>query len=150
MEQDLHVRDRVGVQDFVLLENHTSETEFIENLQKRSKEELIYTYIGSVLVSVNPYKNLPIYGSDYVEKYRNVNFYELPPHVFALTDTALRSLRGELVNQCILISGESGAGKTEASKKSFAIHCRHDAQEGEFGDGQRQIAAIQSGTGGLR
>jgi hypothetical protein len=42
MEQDLHVRDRVGVQDFVLLENHTSETEFIENLQKRSKEELIY------------------------------------------------------------------------------------------------------------
>lgn len=106
MEQDLHVRDRVGVQDFVLLENHTSETEFIENLQKRSKEELIYvrfsrfiypcilflntiykqslpiqTYIGSVLVSVNPYKNLPIYGSDYVEKYRNVNFYELPPHV---------------------------------------------------------------------
>lgn len=117
MEQDLHVRDRVGVQDFVLLENHTSETEFIENLQKRSKEELIYTYIGSVLVSVNPYKNLPIYGSDYVEKYRNVNFYELPPHVFALTDTALRSLRGELVNQCILISGESGAGKTEASKK---------------------------------
>ncbi|XP_045023570.1 LOW QUALITY PROTEIN: unconventional myosin IC-like [Daphnia magna] len=117
MEKDLHVRDRVGVQDFVLLENHTSEEDFIENLQKRSKEELIYTYIGSVLVSVNPYKNLPIYGSDYVEKYRNVNFYELPPHVFALTDTALRSLRGELINQCILISGESGAGKTEASKK---------------------------------
>ncbi|XP_046657965.1 unconventional myosin IC-like [Daphnia pulicaria] len=117
MEQDLHVRDRVGVQDFVLLEDHTSESAFIENLQKRFNEGLIYTYIGPVLVSVNPYKNLPIYGSDYVEKYRNVNFYELPPHVFALTDTALRSLRGELINQCILISGESGAGKTEASKK---------------------------------
>lgn len=117
MEQDLHIRDQVGVQDFVLLENFKSEEAFIENLQKRTKADLIYTYIGSVLVSVNPYKNLPIYGSDYVEKYRNVNFYELPPHVFALTDTALRSLRGELINQCILISGESGAGKTEASKK---------------------------------
>ena len=42
MEQDLHVRDRVGVQDFVLLENHTSEAEFLENLQKRFKEDLIY------------------------------------------------------------------------------------------------------------
>lgn len=39
------------------------------------------TYIGQVLISVNPYKNLPIYGPDYIEKYRNVNFYELPPHV---------------------------------------------------------------------
>lgn len=46
MEQDLHARDRVGVQDFVLLTDHTSETEFIENLQKRSKEELIYVNLN--------------------------------------------------------------------------------------------------------
>ncbi len=49
MEQDLHARDRVGVQDFVLLENHTSETEFIENLQKRFKEDLIYVRFSIAL-----------------------------------------------------------------------------------------------------
>ena len=55
MEQDLHVRDRVGVQDFVLLENHTSETEFIENLQKRSKEELIYVRFHILNLALNSF-----------------------------------------------------------------------------------------------
>lgn len=117
MEKDLYVRHRVGVDDFVLLENHTSEEAFIDNLHKRYREKLIYTYIGSVLVSVNPYQDLPIYDRKYVETYGTANFYELPPHIFAVTNTALRSLCDELRDQCILISGESGAGKTEASKK---------------------------------
>ncbi|XP_022253422.1 unconventional myosin-Ic-like, partial [Limulus polyphemus] len=117
MENALHARDRVGVQDFVLLEDYRNEKSFIENLKKRFKENLIYTYIGSVLVSVNPYKDLGIYQKEYVDQYRNVNFYELPPHVFAIADTAYRFMREECRDQCILISGESGAGKTEASKK---------------------------------
>ncbi|XP_076338639.1 unconventional myosin-Ic-like isoform X2 [Tachypleus tridentatus] len=117
MENALHARDRVGVQDFVLLEDYRNEESFIENLRKRFKENLIYTYIGSVLVSVNPYKDLGIYKKEFVEHYRNVNFYELPPHVFAIADTAYRLMREECCDQCILISGESGAGKTEASKK---------------------------------
>lgn len=102
MESALTARDRVGVQDFVLLENFTSETAFIENLRKRSSERLIYvsrkfplfnvhtvlkrtlavqTYIGSVLVSVNPYRPLNIYTPYHQEKYQGVNFYEMPPHV---------------------------------------------------------------------
>ncbi|GAA6067512.1 myosin Ic, paralog b isoform X1 [Tachysurus ichikawai] len=81
MESALTARDRVGVQDFVLLENHTSEAAFIDNLRKRFKENLIYTYIGSVLVSVNPYKELEIYTKQHMERYRGVNFYEVSPHM---------------------------------------------------------------------
>lgn len=117
MENALHARDRAGVQDFVLLEDFRSEEAFVDNLRKRFTENLIYTYIGPVLVSVNPYKNLDIYGVDFIEQYRNVNFYELPPHIYAIGDTAYRLMREECHDQCILISGESGSGKTEASKK---------------------------------
>lgn len=117
MENLLHARDKVGVQDFVLLENYTDDNAFVENLRKRFQENLIYTYIGPVVVSVNPYKDLDLYTPEVVEEYQNVNFYELPPHIFAIADTAFHSMREERRDQCILISGESGAGKTEASKK---------------------------------
>ncbi|EDW50033.1 unconventional myosin IC isoform X1 [Drosophila sechellia] len=117
METGLHERDRAGVQDFVLLENYQSEEAFIGNLKKRFQEDLIYTYIGQVLISVNPYKQLPIYTDDHVKPYRNKHFYEMPPHIFAVTDNAFRSLIEENRGQCVLISGESGSGKTEASKK---------------------------------
>ncbi|XP_003741654.1 unconventional myosin IC [Galendromus occidentalis] len=117
MESALHARDRVGVQDFVLLEDIQSERLFMENLRKRYQENLIYTYIGPVLILVNPYKKLQIYGDDYVDLYRNSNFYDLPPHVFAIGDAAYNLLHEEGRDQCILISGESGAGKTEASKQ---------------------------------
>ncbi|CAB1430781.1 unnamed protein product [Pleuronectes platessa] len=126
MESALTARDRVGVQDFVLLENYTSEAAFIENLRKRFKENLIYTYIGSVLVSVNPYKDLEIYTKNHMERYRGVNFYEVSPHIYAVADNSYRSMRTERKDQCILISGESGAGKTEASKKIlqyYAVTC---------------------------
>ncbi|XP_053223675.1 unconventional myosin-Ic isoform X3 [Podarcis raffonei] len=126
MESALTARDRVGVQDFVLLENFTSEAAFIENLRKRFKENLIYTYIGSVLVSVNPYKDLEIYTKQHMERYRGVSFYEVSPHLYAIADNAYRSLRTERKDQCILISGESGAGKTEATKKVlqyYAVTC---------------------------
>ncbi|KAF2905235.1 hypothetical protein ILUMI_00959 [Ignelater luminosus] len=117
METHLQHRDRVGVADAVLLEDYTNETAFVDNLEKRFNENLIYTYIGPVLVSVNPYKDIHIYGPEYIEEYENKHFFEVPPHVFALTDTAYRSLKEENREQCILIAGESGAGKTEASKK---------------------------------
>ncbi|GAB1284942.1 Unconventional myosin-Ib [Apodemus speciosus] len=105
----------IGVGDMVLLEPLNEET-FIDNLKKRFDHNEIYTYIGSVVISVNPYRSLPIYSPDKVEDYRNRNFYELSPHIFALSDEAYRSLRDQDKDQCILITGESGAGKTEASK----------------------------------
>uniref|UniRef100_A0A8C8S3V4 Myosin IH n=1 Tax=Pelusios castaneus TaxID=367368 RepID=A0A8C8S3V4_9SAUR len=126
MEGALTARDRVGVQDFVLLDSHTSETAFLDNLRKRYRENLIYTYIGTLLVSVNPYKELGIYSVKQMEIYQGVNFFELPPHIYAIADNAYRVMCTEYNNHFILISGESGAGKTEASKKIlqyFAVTC---------------------------
>ncbi|KAM6978517.1 unconventional myosin-Ib isoform 3-T3 [Tautogolabrus adspersus] len=105
----------IGVGDMVLLEP-LSEDSFIENLRNRFDHNEIYTYIGSVVISMNPYRSLPIFTPDKVEEYRNRNFYELSPHIYALADEAYRSLRDQDKDQCILITGESGAGKTEASK----------------------------------
>ncbi|XP_055005157.1 unconventional myosin-Ib isoform X1 [Boleophthalmus pectinirostris] len=105
----------IGVGDMVLLEP-LSEDSFLDNLRKRFDHNEIYTYIGSVVISINPYRSLPIFTPDKVEEYRNRNFYELSPHIYALADEAYRSLRDQDKDQCILITGESGAGKTEASK----------------------------------
>uniref|UniRef100_A0A8C8WTL9 Myosin IH n=1 Tax=Panthera leo TaxID=9689 RepID=A0A8C8WTL9_PANLE len=126
MESTLTARDKVGVQDFVLLDAYTSESAFLDNLRKRFSENLIYTYIGTLLVSVNPYQELGIYTMSQMELYQGVNFFELPPHVYAIADNAYRMMCSELTNHFILISGESGAGKTEASKKIlqyFAVTC---------------------------
>ncbi|XP_067087176.1 unconventional myosin-Ih [Osmerus mordax] len=125
MEGALVARDRVGIQDFVLLDE-TSETAFMDNLRKRFTGDLIYTYIGTLLVSVNPYKDLDIYNRKQMDIYMGVNFFELPPHIYALADNAYHTMLTELNNHFILISGESGAGKTEASKKIlqyYAVSC---------------------------
>uniref|UniRef100_G3T9C1 Myosin IH n=1 Tax=Loxodonta africana TaxID=9785 RepID=G3T9C1_LOXAF len=126
MEGTLTARDKVGVQDFVLLDAYTSESAFVDNLRKRFSKNLIYTYIGTLLVSVNPYQELGIYTLNQMELYQGVNFFELPPHIYAIADNAYRVMCSELNNHFILISGESGAGKTEASKKIlqyFAVTC---------------------------
>uniref|UniRef100_A0A3B4B466 Myosin motor domain-containing protein n=1 Tax=Periophthalmus magnuspinnatus TaxID=409849 RepID=A0A3B4B466_9GOBI len=124
MEGALTARDRVGIQDFVLLDETTEEA-FINNLKKRFTNDLIYTYIGTLLVSLNPYKELDIYSSKQMDIYMGVNFFELPPH-YALADNAYHTMLTEYNNHFILISGESGAGKTEASKKIlqyYAVSC---------------------------
>ncbi|KAM8960680.1 unconventional myosin-Ih [Pelodytes ibericus] len=131
-KDDLHIegslssRETVGLHDFVLLDSHTSETAFMENLHKRFMENLIYTYIGTMLVSVNPYKDLELYTQRQMELYQGVNFIELPPHIYAVADNAYRVMCTERNNHFILISGESGSGKTETSKKILqylAIAC---------------------------
>ncbi|XP_072104793.1 unconventional myosin-Ib-like [Mobula birostris] len=105
----------VGVGDMVLLDPLTDES-LLSNLKERFSKNEIYTYIGSVVISVNPYKMLPIYGQEKINEYRNANFYELSPHIYAIADEAYRSLRDRDKDQCVLITGESGSGKTEASK----------------------------------
>ncbi|KAM4046556.1 unconventional myosin-Ia isoform 2-T2 [Anomaloglossus baeobatrachus] len=105
----------VGVGDMILLDS-LSEDSLLQNLKERFKHDEIYTYIGNVVISVNPYKQLSIYTPEKVEEYRNCNLYQLKPHIYAVADDAYQSLRDRDRDQCILITGESGAGKTEASK----------------------------------
>ena len=127
----LETDNNVGVQDFVMLENYEDEDAFIRNLQERFNSRLIYTYIGNVCISVNPYERLDIYEKEFIRMYHNVNLFELPPHVFAVADQAYRSMRDELLDQCILISGESGAGKTEASKKILQFLAANSTDTGK-------------------
>ncbi|XP_059157051.1 unconventional myosin-Ie-like isoform X2 [Physella acuta] len=104
-----------GVDDMVLLQK-ISEAGIMDNLKKRFMDDVIYTYIGPVLVSVNPFKSINIYGDREIEIYQGAAQYENPPHVYALTDNMYRNMLIEMENQCVIISGESGAGKTVAAK----------------------------------
>lgn len=104
-----------GKGDFVLLDELTVE-EFMQNLQLRFEKCRIYTYIGEVVVSVNPYKSMNIYSKETIKDYKDREFWERPPHIYALADAAYKTMKRYLKDTCIVISGESGAGKTEASK----------------------------------
>uniref|UniRef100_H2YU17 Myosin motor domain-containing protein n=1 Tax=Ciona savignyi TaxID=51511 RepID=H2YU17_CIOSA len=104
-----------GKPDFVLLDDLTKDA-FMGNLRDRFQKGRIYTYIGEVVVSVNPYKAMNIYTPEYVKDYKGREFWEMPPHIYALADAAYKSMKRYLKDTCIVISGESGAGKTEASK----------------------------------
>ncbi|XP_029918753.1 unconventional myosin-Ig [Myripristis murdjan] len=104
-----------GKSDFVLLDEVTME-QFMENLKLRFEKGRIYTFIGEVVVSVNPYRHMDIYGKENIEAYRGRELYENPPHLYAVSDAAYKAMKRRAKDTCIVISGESGAGKTEASK----------------------------------
>ncbi|ORY83268.1 P-loop containing nucleoside triphosphate hydrolase protein [Protomyces lactucae-debilis] len=87
------------------------------NLQARFQADAIYTYSGLFLVAVNPYKRLSIYNQDSIDLYKNQTRDDSKPHVFATSHTAYRNMAEMHENQAILVTGESGAGKTETTKK---------------------------------
>ncbi|KAJ8950584.1 hypothetical protein NQ314_007808, partial [Rhamnusium bicolor] len=88
----------------------------IEVIFCRFKNGKIYTYIGEVCVSVNPYRTMNIYDQNYVEQYKGRELFENPPHIFAIADASHKVMKQQGRDTCIVISGESGSGKTEASK----------------------------------
>uniref|UniRef100_A0A8C2PY89 Myosin, heavy chain 9a, non-muscle n=1 Tax=Cyprinus carpio TaxID=7962 RepID=A0A8C2PY89_CYPCA len=94
-----------------------NEASVLHNLRERYYSGLIYTYSGLFCVVINPYKHLPIYTEEIVEMYKGKKRHEMPPHIYAITDTAYRSMMQDREDQSILCTGESGAGKTENTKK---------------------------------
>uniref|UniRef100_A0A8C6XXV4 Myosin IEb n=1 Tax=Naja naja TaxID=35670 RepID=A0A8C6XXV4_NAJNA len=105
-----------GVDDMVLLPK-IQEDAIVENLRKRFMDDYIFTYIGPVLISVNPFKQLPYFTDREIDMYQGRGAqYENPPHIYALADQMYRNMLIDGENQCVIISGESGAGKTVAAK----------------------------------
>ncbi|KDP34022.1 hypothetical protein JCGZ_07593 [Jatropha curcas] len=105
-----------GVDDMTKL-TYLHEPGVLYNLERRYALNDIYTYTGSILIAVNPFTKLPhLYNVHMMEQYKGAPFGELSPHVFAVADTSYRAMMSEGKSQSILVSGESGAGKTETTK----------------------------------
>ncbi|XP_052720135.1 myosin-IIIb-like isoform X3 [Crassostrea angulata] len=100
--------------DLATLENLDEET-IVSQLDSRYSQGQIYTYIGDILLAVNPFRPLVIYTEEYSLKYKNASKEDNPPHIFAVADQSYQSMMHNKKNQCIVISGESGAGKTESA-----------------------------------
>uniref|UniRef100_A0A671LJ44 Unconventional myosin-IXb-like n=1 Tax=Sinocyclocheilus anshuiensis TaxID=1608454 RepID=A0A671LJ44_9TELE len=98
-----------------------TEDSILGTLRHRFHKQKIYTFASNILIAVNPFKFLPIYNPRYVKMYENHTLGKLEPHVFAIADAAFHTMLNKRVNQCIVISGESGSGKTQST--NFLIHC---------------------------
>lgn len=106
----------VGENDLTAL-SHLHEPAVLHNLKVRFLESNhIYTYCGIVLVAINPYEQLPIYGQDVIYAYSGQNMGDMDPHIFAVAEEAYKQMARDEKNQSIIVSGESGAGKTVSAK----------------------------------
>uniref|UniRef100_A0A0L8H7J6 Myosin motor domain-containing protein n=1 Tax=Octopus bimaculoides TaxID=37653 RepID=A0A0L8H7J6_OCTBM len=117
-----------------------NEASILHNLRSRYQSGFIYTYSGLFCVAINPYRRLPIYGQNLVDKYRGKRKAEMPPHLFSVADNAYQYMLQDRENQSMLITGESGAGKTESTKKVimyFAEVAATQDRKREKADGTR-------------
>ncbi|CAF4320317.1 unnamed protein product [Rotaria sp. Silwood2] len=106
---------RAGVDDMVFMSKNT-DSEISHNLKIRFDVNYIYTYIGSVLIAVNPYKDIESCRDSHMEKYRGATQMDNAPHIFAIAEDMFSNMLIDSEKQCVIISGESGAGKTVSAK----------------------------------
>ena len=130
------------VADLCLLEELSEET-MLSCLNARFFAKSIYSYAGTILIAVNPYYFYPIYNPKYTAMYQRKTLEELPPHIFAIADRAYHAMLSERQNQTVIISGESGAGKTESTK--FLLH--HLMSLSAKMDESQSLELITLGTG---
>jgi len=110
---------------------YLNEASVLHNLRSRYQAKLIYTYSGLFCVAINPYKRYPIYTVATIRIYLGKRRNEVPPHLFAISDTAYRNMLSKNLCQSILVTGESGAGKTENTKKVISYFAMVGAREGK-------------------
>uniref|UniRef100_A0A8C0VER7 Unconventional myosin-VI n=1 Tax=Cyanistes caeruleus TaxID=156563 RepID=A0A8C0VER7_CYACU len=103
---------------------YLNEATLLHNIKVRYSKDRIYTYVANILIAVNPYFDIPkFYSSDTIKKYQGRSLGTLPPHVFAIADKAFRDMKVLKMSQSIIVSGESGAGKTENTKFVLRFVC---------------------------
>ncbi|XP_067845294.1 myosin VIa isoform X3 [Heptranchias perlo] len=96
---------------------YLNEATLLNNVRVRYSKDKIYTYVANILIAVNPYYDIPkLYSSESIQKYKGRSLGTLPPHVYAIADKAYRDMKVHKLSQSIIVSGESGAGKTENTK----------------------------------
>uniref|UniRef100_A0A6Q2Y4Q2 Myosin, heavy chain 11a, smooth muscle n=1 Tax=Esox lucius TaxID=8010 RepID=A0A6Q2Y4Q2_ESOLU len=120
-----------------------NEASVLHNIRERYFSGLIYTYSGLFCVVVNPYKMLPIYSEKIIEMYKGKKRHEVPPHIYAITDNAYRNMMQDREDQSILCTGESGAGKTENTKKVIQylalVASSHKGKKDTSGELEKQL-----------
>jgi myosin heavy subunit len=120
--------------DFLTLPN-LDEPNILHSLRVRYWQGHVYSYTGPILIAVNPWKRVDIYNANFLEMHKTGESKE--PHIFAVASKALRLLTNSKKNQCILISGESGSGKTESTK--FVLQILTSSGSGEHKTGSMSI-----------
>ncbi|XP_078081481.1 myosin-4-like [Mustelus asterias] len=132
------------IEDMAMM-THLSEPAVLFNLKERYAAWMIYTYSGLFCVTVNPYKWLPVYNPEVVTGYRGKKRQETPPHIFSISDNAYQFMQTDRENQSILITGESGAGKTVNTKRVI----QYFASVAASGDAKKKEQAVGSLKGTL-
>ncbi|KAM9324263.1 myosin-4-like [Gastrophryne carolinensis] len=132
------------IEDMVMM-THLNEASVLFNLKERYAAWMIYTYSGLFCVTVNPYKWLPVYDPVVVAGYRGKKRQEAPPHIFSISDNAYQAMLTDRENQSVLITGESGAGKTVNTKRVI----QYFATVAAIGDSKKKQEASANPKGTL-
>ncbi|KAM7015381.1 unconventional myosin-Va isoform 2-T2 [Tautogolabrus adspersus] len=131
----------VGENDLTAL-SYLHEPAVLHNLKVRFVDsKLIYTYCGIVLVAINPYETLPIYGTDIINAYSGQNMGDMDPHIFAVAEEAYKQMARDERNQSIIVSGESGAGKTVSAKYAMRYFATVSGSASEANVEQKVLAS---------
>uniref|UniRef100_A0A8C4HTM8 Myosin VAb n=1 Tax=Dicentrarchus labrax TaxID=13489 RepID=A0A8C4HTM8_DICLA len=131
----------VGENDLTAL-SYLHEPAVLHNLKVRFVDSrLIYTYCGIVLVAINPYERLPIYEPDIINAYSGQNMGDMDPHIFAVAEEAYKQMARDERNQSIIVSGESGAGKTVSAKYAMRYFATVSCSSGEANIEERVLAS---------
>uniref|UniRef100_A0AAZ3P529 Myosin VAb n=1 Tax=Oncorhynchus tshawytscha TaxID=74940 RepID=A0AAZ3P529_ONCTS len=131
----------VGENDLTAL-SYLHEPAVLHNLKVRFVEsKIIYTYCGIVLVAINPYESIPIYDHDIINAYSGQNMGDMDPHIFAVAEEAYKQMARDQRNQSIIVSGESGAGKTVSAKYAMRYFATVSGSSSEANVEERVLAS---------